>query len=62
MQRAAEQRRGEETVLAVADIDEHGGEGRRDQQRLRPRQDRADRGEIGGKARGQPDREAEGIG
>ena len=31
VQRAAEQCRGEKSVLAVADIDEHGGEGRGDQ-------------------------------
>ena len=47
MQCAAEQRRGEKSILAVADIDEHGGEGGRDQERLRPGQDRAHRREIG---------------
>ena len=31
-QRAAEQRRGEKAVVAVADIDEHGREGERQQQ------------------------------
>jgi hypothetical protein len=46
----------------VTDIDEHGGEGGGDQQRLRPRQDGADRGEIGGKACGKPERKAEGLG
>ena len=62
VQRAAEQRGGEESVMAVADIDEHGREGGSDQQRLPARQDRAQRREIGGKARHQPDRETPGIG
>ena len=62
LQRAAEQRGGEKSVLAVADIDEHGGEGGCDQQRLRARQDRADRGEIGRETSGEPQRQAPGIG
>ena len=62
VQRAAEQRRGEKSVLAVADIDEHRREGGGDQQRFLARQDRADRGEVGGKARDQPDRQAPGVG
>jgi hypothetical protein len=46
VQCAAEQRRGEESILAVADIDEHRREGRRDQQRLTPGQNRADHGQM----------------
>ena len=57
VQRAAEQRCGEESIVAVADIDEHGREGGGDQQRSLARQDGADRGEVGGKARDQPDRQ-----
>ena len=34
LQRAAEQRGGQKSVLAVADVDEHGREGERDQQRF----------------------------
>ena len=62
MQRSAEQRGSQETVLAVADIDEDGGKGRRDQERLRTRQDGAQGREIGGEADNQPDRQSEGIG
>ena len=62
VQRAAEQRRGEESVLAVADIDECGREGGGDQQRLGARQDRAHGCEISGEARHQPDGQAPGIG
>ena len=62
MQGAAEQCGGEETVLAVTDIDEHGGKGGCDQQRLGARQDRADRGKIRGETRRKPQRQSPGIG
>src|SRR6516164_11801927 len=62
MQCAAKQSGGEESVLAVADIDEGGREGGRDQKRFGPRQDGADCGEIGCKTRGEPQQESPRIG
>ena len=62
MQRAAEQCRGKKSILAVADVDEHGGERGCDQQRLRTGQDRAHRGQIGRKTGREPDRKTPGVG
>ncbi len=62
VQRAAKQRCGEESILAVADIDEHGREGGRGQQRFLARQDGADRGEVARKAGDQPDRQPPRVG
>ena len=62
MQGAAKQGGGEKSILAVADVDEYRGEGQRDQRRLGPRKDRAQRRQIGREACHKPDRKAAGIG
>jgi hypothetical protein len=62
VQRAAKQRCGEKSILAVADIDEHGREGGRGQQCFLARQDGADRGEVARKACDQPDRQPPRVG
>ena len=71
-QRSAEQSGGEETVLAVTDIDQHRREGEREQEPVtsprvrgeygRSRKDRADRQQIEAERYRLPDRERDRVG